>query len=249
MEQEQQQCIFCQIANGQIPAKKVYEDEKVVAVLDINPATRGHTLVLPKDHIAIMPQMDEELSGHVGRVAKQVSQVLIKALKVEGTSIFVANGAVAGQRAPHFMLHVIPREQGDGVQLSIQGKKMDENVMKQVFNKLAGPLSKNLGIEMPTLEGEQAKQPESQPPAAQKPAQPSQPPQPQKPAPKQRAPQQPEQDEQSKKLDQVSNVLAQPAKPAPPAPPTPAKQPAPSEETEEDKKRKKLDDIARLLGK
>lgn len=163
--EEQQQCIFCHIANGQIPAKTVFEDDKVKAVLDINPAVPGHVLVLTKEHVAVMPQMDDELTGHVGMVAKQVSQSLIKSLKVEGTSVFVANGVVAGQRAPHFMLHVIPRESGDGVQLDAPGKQLDEASMKQLFNKLAGPVGKQLGVEVPELETGKPAEKKEEPPA------------------------------------------------------------------------------------
>src|SRR4051812_2768958 len=110
-----EQCIFCSIAAGKIPTKKIYEDDKVAVVLDINPAADGHVFILPKQHVAIMPQMDDELAGHIGMISKQVSGALIRALKVEGTSIFVANGAAAGQRAPHLMVHVIPRQANDGI--------------------------------------------------------------------------------------------------------------------------------------
>ncbi len=149
MSEEQQQCIFCHIASGNVPAKKVFEDDKVVAVLDINPATAGHLLLVTKDHVAIMPQMDDSLIGHVGMVSKQLSHALIRALKVEGTSIFVANGVVAGQRAPHFMLHVIPRSADDGVGLQWPLAKLDDKVMKQVYDLLVVSVSKQFGVEPP----------------------------------------------------------------------------------------------------
>jgi histidine triad (HIT) family protein len=149
MADEEQQCVFCHIASGKIPAKKVYEDDKVAAVLDINPAAPGHILVVPKNHVAIMPQMAEDLVVHLGMIAKQLSHALIRALKVDGTSVFVANGVAAGQRAPHFLLHVIPRGKDDEIGLQPPVVKIDEKVASQVYDKLVKSVSKQFGKEPP----------------------------------------------------------------------------------------------------
>ena len=114
-ELQRQQCIFCQIISGKIPSKKVYEDSVCWAILDINPAAKGHVLLLPKEHYAIMPQVPEKVLGHLSIVAKNLSQVLLKVLRGDGTTVFVANGAAAGQRAQHFMVHLFPRKNGDGL--------------------------------------------------------------------------------------------------------------------------------------
>ncbi|MFC1754150.1 HIT domain-containing protein [Thermoproteota archaeon] len=114
-ELQKQNCIFCQIISGKVQSKKVYEDERVLAILDINPANPGHILLLPKEHHALMPMVPDEEQKYLFMIAKQLSHVLLKALKVSGTNIFLANGAVAGQRAPHVMIHVIPRKENDGV--------------------------------------------------------------------------------------------------------------------------------------
>ncbi len=114
-EFQKQQCIFCQIISGKIPSKKVYEDDKVIAVLDVNPAAIGHVLLLPKEHYAIMPQISDPEIGYLFSIAKHVSQAMLRSLKVEGTNIFVANGLAAGQKAQHFMIHIIPRKEGDKV--------------------------------------------------------------------------------------------------------------------------------------
>ena len=114
-ELQRQQCIFCQIVTGKIPSKKVYEDAVCMAILDINPAAKGHLLLLPKEHYAIMPQMPEKVLGHLTIVSKNLSQVLLKVLRADGTTLFIANGAAAGQRAQHFLLHLIPRKSRDGV--------------------------------------------------------------------------------------------------------------------------------------
>ncbi len=145
-EDVQQQCIFCQIIGGQVPAKKVYEDDFLVAVLDINPAAPGHVLVLTKEHYAIMPQIPEEVITHLGKISKALSQVVLRTLQCEGTNIFVANGPAAGQRAQHFMLHIIPRNQNDGVGLELQEKKLPEELFEKLRQALAPGLKKNLGV-------------------------------------------------------------------------------------------------------
>lgn len=141
------QCLFCSIANGKIPAKKVFEDEKVAAVLDINPGAPGHILVIPKQHVEILLQMDDDLSAHIGMVSKQLSHALLQALKCEGTSIFVANGPVAGQRAPHGMVHVIPRSKGDEIALDLPIIRLDETALNETYIKLSQIVAKALGKE------------------------------------------------------------------------------------------------------
>ncbi|GEM_PF-793528 len=114
-ELQRQQCIFCQIISAKIPSKKVYEDAVCLAILDINPAAKGHLLLLPKEHFAIMPQVPEKVLGHLAMVSKHLSQVLLKVLRADGTTVFIANGAAAGQRAQHFMVHLFPRRGNDGI--------------------------------------------------------------------------------------------------------------------------------------
>ncbi len=144
----QQQCIFCHIIAGAVAAKRVYEDEKVVGVLDINPANPGHVLLLPREHYAFMPQLPEDLVQHMGMVAKQLSFALIRALKVTGTNIFVANGESAGQRALHVMLHIIPRLEGDGVVgLDIPLKQQSSDELAAIKKKLSVPIKEALGFE------------------------------------------------------------------------------------------------------
>jgi len=108
-EFQKQNCIFCQIVEHKVSAMPVYEDEKVLAVLDINPANKGHVLLMPKDHHIIMQQLDDELLGHMFVVAKKISNAILKGLRASGTNIYVANGLSAGQQAQHFVVHIIPR--------------------------------------------------------------------------------------------------------------------------------------------
>lgn len=156
-EQIKQQCIFCHIIAGDVAAKKVYEDEQVMAVLDINPASTGHILLLTKEHYSIMPQLPDNLIGHLGQVSKALSLVLLKALNTEGTTIFIANGPAAGQRAQHFMLHIIPRKKDDNVGLQMgEGIHLNSQQLAQLKQVLVSAIKKTFDydqpIEMPVQE-------------------------------------------------------------------------------------------------
>ncbi|MCB9362631.1 HIT family protein [Candidatus Woesearchaeota archaeon] len=123
IEEQKAQCIFCKIVKGEIPSKKVYEDDLCVAILDINPVRKGHILVMPKEHYPIMPLLPPQTFSHVFGKAKELCASLRKGLLMTGTTTFVANGYVAGQMASHFMYHIIPREQGDGISnFQVKGK-------------------------------------------------------------------------------------------------------------------------------
>jgi len=106
-------CIFCKIIKGEIPSQKIYEDEHVVAILDIRPATKGHILVLPKEHYPILPVVPPDTFKAMFRNVKLLSKAIKKAYMVNDVTVFIANGGVAGQQAPHFLFHIIPREKGD----------------------------------------------------------------------------------------------------------------------------------------
>ena len=139
-ELQKKNCIFCKIISGEVPSKKVYEDPDFIGILDINPGVEGHVLVLPKKHFQVMPQMPPELAGKFGVACKEVSQRILKAFNVQGTSIFMGNGFVAGQKAPHFMGHVIPRKEGDGVSLNPVLEDVSEESYVAVKKKLLSGL-------------------------------------------------------------------------------------------------------------
>ena len=143
-ESPEQQCIFCKIIKNEIPSKKVYEDEIVSVILDINPANLGHLLVLPKQHYAIMPQIPGKELAHMFKIAKHMSNCLLKAMSVKGTTIFAANGAGAGQKAPHFMIHVIPRSEGDGL-FDIPKKDVNEADLEKIKEMIIIKLKEKLG--------------------------------------------------------------------------------------------------------
>jgi histidine triad (HIT) family protein len=105
-------CIFCKIAQKQVPSTLVYEDEKTVAFLDIRPLNEGHTLVIPKEHYENIFDIPKELICHVHGVTKRVAITVEKATHADGISIIQQNGEAAGQEIFHLHVHVIPRYKG-----------------------------------------------------------------------------------------------------------------------------------------
>ncbi len=107
-------CIFCRIANGEIPSATVYEDDLVRVILDFGPAARGHALVLPKEHFKDSAEAPEALLGHVMAVGASIGTAQMKAFGADGFNLIQNNGEAAGQSVFHLHLHVIPRKAGDG---------------------------------------------------------------------------------------------------------------------------------------
>jgi histidine triad (HIT) family protein len=160
-ELQKQNCIFCHIVSGKVASRKVYEDDKVTAILDINPANPGHVVVLPKEHYSIMPQIPEDVLGHLFMVAKGISHACLKAFKAQGTNIFVANGVVAGQRAQHFMLHVIPRKENDGIKVfTIPHKDVHEDDLKKLQKILKDKADRIFGLKKEVVDLDRIKQAE-----------------------------------------------------------------------------------------
>ena len=109
-----QNCIFCKIANGEIPSRTLYEDEQFRVILDLNPAARGHALILPKDHAADLYELPDPYASAVLVLAKKMASELKEKLKCDGLNLVQNNGEAAGQTVPHFHIHLIPRYAGDG---------------------------------------------------------------------------------------------------------------------------------------
>ncbi|WP_100371932.1 HIT family protein [Bacillus sp. FJAT-45037] len=108
-------CIFCKIVKGEIPAAKVYEDEHVLAFIDISQVTKGHTLVIPKVHQADIFELDEEVASHLFSVIPKIAKGIKATYQPEGLNIVNNNGEAAGQTVFHYHVHLIPRYgQGDG---------------------------------------------------------------------------------------------------------------------------------------
>ena len=106
-------CIFCKIANGEISSATLYEDEDFRVILDLGPATKGHALILPKEHYANLYEIDEEVAAKAFKLAKKMVTELTEVLGCDGYNVVQNNGAAAGQTVFHFHMHLIPRYKND----------------------------------------------------------------------------------------------------------------------------------------
>lgn len=110
-------CIFCAIVEGRAPSQRVYDDEHTIAFMDINPATDGHTLVIPRRHVRDLFEIGEEEARDVMAATVRVAQQVRRALEPEGMNLIHATGAVAFQSVFHFHVHVVPRWRSDRIRL------------------------------------------------------------------------------------------------------------------------------------
>ena len=110
-------CIFCKIVDGQIPSTTIFEDENVKVILDIAPAAKGHAILLVKQHVANIFELDAEIAGKVFSVVPKVANALKEELGCDGMNILQNNGAVAGQTVFHLHIHFIPRWKNDSIQI------------------------------------------------------------------------------------------------------------------------------------
>lgn len=102
-------CIFCKIAAGEIPSRKLYEDDNFIVILDLGPAARGHALVIPKEHYDDLYALPEEMCGGVMMLSKKMATLMTEKLKCDGFNLVQNNGEAAGQTVHHFHMHLIPR--------------------------------------------------------------------------------------------------------------------------------------------
>ncbi len=138
LEEQKKNCPFCKIISGEIPSKKVYEDSLLSAILDINPCTKGHVLLMPQEHYPIMPLIPPQTFKHMFGYLPSLIKALKDATLTTGANAVIANGGVAGQQSPHFMVHLIPREKGDQLEkFNFIGKKLDDGEVQQTYQMLA----------------------------------------------------------------------------------------------------------------
>ena len=129
-------CIFCKIVNGDIPAAKVYEDSKVISFLDIMPANKGHCLVVPKKHSQTLTEMsDDDLAATI-KAAKKVASALSLSFGNGSFNIVMNNGKEAGQMVNHSHLHIIPRFQKDRLRIKWSHLKYEDNEIKEYAEKI-----------------------------------------------------------------------------------------------------------------
>ena len=129
-------CIFCKLANGEIPTATLYEDEDFRVILDASPASKGHALILPKEHYANLYELDDEVAAKALVLAKKMITKLTDLLGCDGYNIVQNNGEAAGQTVFHFHMHLIPRYQGDGVELTWKPGSLTDEDRDEILAKL-----------------------------------------------------------------------------------------------------------------
>ena len=132
-------CIFCKIANGEIPSTTLYEDEDFRVILDLGPATRGHALLLPKEHYSNLFELDDAVAAKVLVTAKKVAAKMKAALGADGFNLVQNNGEVAGQTVFHFHMHLIPRYESDDNKNVIEWnhKEFTDDEMKKICDEMS----------------------------------------------------------------------------------------------------------------
>jgi len=128
-------CLFCKIIKGEIPSAKVYENEKILAFLDINPVNPGHTLIISKEHYANLVETPEEVLDEMIRAVKKIAPAVMRAMSVEGFNLGVNNGKAAGQLIFHTHFHIMPRRAEDGFK-HWKGSPYKEGEMAEVAKKI-----------------------------------------------------------------------------------------------------------------
>lgn len=137
-------CVFCRIIKGEIPSTKIYEDDKVLAFLDIAPFNPGHAVIVPKDHNHSITTIDLDYLTAVMAIAPKIGTALMRATGAEGFNILQNNGHVAGQTVPHVHFHVIPRFADDSVIISGTPTKYESfDAMNELASKIMEHLQKN----------------------------------------------------------------------------------------------------------
>ncbi|MBN1924108.1 MAG: HIT domain-containing protein [Nanoarchaeota archaeon] len=123
---EEQKCLFCEIVKGNIPSLKIYENEGVVAVLNIKPATKGHVILIPKQHHTFIQTIPEDILFQLMVAAKAITAILTQILQCPGINIIHSMGSTAGQKIGHASFEIIPRYAGDNVKVEIPEGKTNE---------------------------------------------------------------------------------------------------------------------------
>lgn len=134
-------CIFCKIANGEIPAATLYEDENFRVILDLGPASKGHALILPKSHAANIYELSDEMAAKAMILAKKMATAMTAALKCDGFNIVQNNGEGAGQTVFHFHMHLIPRYKGDQVGITWKPGELSDADKEEILLKVKEQLS------------------------------------------------------------------------------------------------------------
>jgi histidine triad (HIT) family protein len=137
-------CEYCDIIDGARSAWKLYEDDKVIAVLSESPATFGHILAMPKHHHQIIEQVPDYIISHLFGIVNKILIAAFEALGAHGTNILINNGPPAGQTSSHFLVHIVPRRENDSINLQWQPKSFSQDQLSTIELEL-NEFTKNIG--------------------------------------------------------------------------------------------------------
>ncbi len=129
-------CIFCKLANGDIPTNTLYEDDVVRVIFDAEPAAEGHVLILPKEHFDNIYTLDDATAAHVFQVAAKIAKAMKTSLACEGINVVQNNGEAAGQTVFHFHMHIIPRNSGDTVSVGWKKKEVSTERIQELTEQI-----------------------------------------------------------------------------------------------------------------
>lgn len=134
------ECIFCKIIKHTLPAEVLYENDKVISILDINPIHHGHALIIPKVHCTDFLSIPESDLHDVLHASQLVARALVESLRLQGYNVFSNNGQIAGQSVFHFHMHVTPRYPDDNIRFVLELKSYPDGVMAEYANKIRAHL-------------------------------------------------------------------------------------------------------------
>lgn len=154
-EIETEECIFCQLVKGKLETVKIYEDNEIMVVLDIYPASKGHMLIMPKNHYKTIEEVPDALLSKLFIFVKAIMPSFLRITKAKGVNIFIAQGEKAGQRVKHFYLNLIPRYDKDNINLTWSQSKIDKEELETLGEELRKEAEKELRTK---LEAEKAKE-------------------------------------------------------------------------------------------
>ena len=132
--QQKQQCLFCSIVEFQAPQYRIYEDNYFIGILDINPASKGHIIIIPKKHYKFINEIEEDFSIPIKKIVNKIYEVF-----QTDVSIIINNGDKAGQKLPHASISIIPRYENDNIKIEWQSNKVSEEELKELAEKLMIP--------------------------------------------------------------------------------------------------------------
>lgn len=140
----EEECIFCQLIKGKLETVKIYEDNEIIAVLDIYPASKGHMLIMPKSHYETIEEVPDALLGKLFIFVKAIMPSFLRITNAKGVNIFIAQGEKAGQRVKHFYLNLIPRYDRDNINLTWSQSKIEKEELEDLGEKLRKEAEKEL---------------------------------------------------------------------------------------------------------